>query len=48
VIASRDVSLADLQEWLGHASIATTAIYVKTLPGFRSESAGARISGAFG
>jgi integrase len=48
VIASRDVSLADLQEWLGHASLATTAIYVKTLPGFRSESAGARISGAFG
>lgn len=48
VIASRDVSLPDLQEWLGHASIATTAIYVKTLPGYRSESAGARISGAFG
>jgi integrase len=48
VIANRDVSLADLQEWLGHASIATTAVYVKTLPGYRSESAGARISGAFG
>jgi integrase len=48
VIANRDVSLVDLQEWLGHASIATTAVYVKTLPGYRSESAGARISGAFG
>jgi integrase len=48
VIANRDVSLPDLQEWLGHASIATTAVYVKTLPGYRSESAGARISGAFG
>jgi integrase len=48
VIASRDVSLADLKEWLGHASLATTDAYVRTLPGYRSESAGARISGAFG
>lgn len=48
VIANRDVSLADLKEWLGHASLATTDAYVKTLPGYRSESAGARISGAFG
>lgn len=48
VIANRDVSLADLQEWLGHASLETTAIYVKTLPGWRRENAQARISGAFG
>jgi integrase len=48
VIANRDVSLADLKEWLGHTSLATTDAYVKTLPGYRSESAGARISGAFG
>jgi integrase len=48
VIANRDVSLADLQEWLGHASLETTAIYVKTLPGWRQESAHERISGAFG
>lgn len=48
VIANRDVSLADLQEWLGHASLQTTARYVQTLPGWRQESAGARLSDAFG
>lgn len=48
MVANRDVSLADLQEWLGHASLQTTALYVKTLPGFRSESVHARIAGTFG
>lgn len=47
VISNRDVSLADLQEWLGHASLQTTAIYVKTLPGWRQESRAGHVSAAF-
>lgn len=45
--AKPHVSLPELQEWLGHASLQTTAIYVKTLPGFYAESVHERI-GAFG
>ena len=48
VIANRDVSLPDLQEWLGHASLEETAAYVQTLPGYRREVAAKALAAAFG
>lgn len=45
--ANRSVSLAELQAWLGHTSLATTAIYVKTLPGHHAESVHDRLAGSF-
>jgi integrase len=47
-VANRDVSLADLQAWLGHASLEETAGYVQTLPGYRRESAANRLAASFG
>jgi integrase len=40
--------LAELQGWLGHVSLQETAGYVQSLPGFRRESAAARLAASFG
>jgi integrase len=47
-VSNRDVSLSELQEWLGHASLEETAGYVQTLPGYRRESAASRLAASFG